>query len=71
MRWGVAGNIVTAWILTLPAAALMGAIFYGITVLLGGGVAGPIIISVIALGLIVRRRSSAGPPDAPVVESAG
>jgi PiT family inorganic phosphate transporter len=25
VRWGVAGNIVTAWILTLPAAALVGA----------------------------------------------
>ena len=25
VRWGVAGNIVTAWILTLPAAGLVGA----------------------------------------------
>src|SRR5437660_729610 len=25
VRWGVAGNIVTAWILTLPAAGLLGA----------------------------------------------
>ena len=24
VRWGVAGNIVTAWLLTLPAAALIG-----------------------------------------------
>ena len=28
VRWGVAGNIVAAWILTLPAAALVGAITY-------------------------------------------
>ena len=28
MRWNVAGNVVTAWILTMPAAALMGAAFY-------------------------------------------
>jgi inorganic phosphate transporter, PiT family len=28
VRWGVAGNIVTAWLLTLPAAAAMGAITY-------------------------------------------
>ena len=28
VRWNVAGNVVTAWILTMPAAALMGAAFY-------------------------------------------
>ena len=28
VRWGVAGNIVIAWIVTLPAAALVGAGFY-------------------------------------------
>jgi inorganic phosphate transporter, PiT family len=28
VRWGVAGNIVTAWILTIPAAALVAAAFY-------------------------------------------
>ena len=28
VRWGVAGNIVTAWILTLPAAGLVGAGVY-------------------------------------------
>jgi PiT family inorganic phosphate transporter len=28
VRWGVAGNIVIAWILTMPAAALMAAIAY-------------------------------------------
>ena len=28
VRWGVAGNIVTAWILTLPAAGLVGAAVY-------------------------------------------
>jgi len=28
VRWGVVGNIVTAWVLTLPAAALAGAIMY-------------------------------------------
>jgi PiT family inorganic phosphate transporter len=28
VRWGVAGNIVAAWILTLPAAALVAAAFY-------------------------------------------
>jgi PiT family inorganic phosphate transporter len=28
VRWGVAGNIVIAWIVTLPAAGLIGAVFY-------------------------------------------
>jgi PiT family inorganic phosphate transporter len=28
VRWGIAGNIVTAWLLTLPAAALVAAAFY-------------------------------------------
>ena len=31
VRWGVAGNIVFAWIVTMPAAALIAAIFYGLT----------------------------------------
>ena len=30
VRWGVAGNIVWAWIFTIPAAALVAAIFYWI-----------------------------------------
>jgi PiT family inorganic phosphate transporter len=28
VRWGIAGNIVAAWFLTLPAAALVAAVFY-------------------------------------------
>jgi inorganic phosphate transporter, PiT family len=28
VRWGVAGNIVTAWVLTFPGAALMAIVFY-------------------------------------------
>jgi inorganic phosphate transporter, PiT family len=31
VRWGVAGNIVIAWIITLPASALIAALFYGLT----------------------------------------
>jgi PiT family inorganic phosphate transporter len=30
VRWGVAKEIVTAWIITIPAAAMVGAVFYGI-----------------------------------------
>jgi PiT family inorganic phosphate transporter len=28
VRWNIAGSIVIAWIVTLPAAALIGAFFY-------------------------------------------
>ena len=28
VRWGVAGNIVVAWLLTIPAAALVAAVWY-------------------------------------------
>jgi PiT family inorganic phosphate transporter len=28
VRWNIASNIVVAWIVTLPAAALVGAFFY-------------------------------------------
>jgi len=30
VRWGVAGNIVTAWVLTIPATLLMSMLFYAI-----------------------------------------
>lgn len=36
VRWGVANNILTAWILTLPAAALMSGISYKIFHLISG-----------------------------------
>jgi len=37
VRWGVAGNIVVAWLLTLPAAAAIGAVAYGIAWIFGAG----------------------------------
>jgi PiT family inorganic phosphate transporter len=36
VRWGVAGNIITAWIMTIPCAALVGAAMEGVTRLPGG-----------------------------------
>jgi inorganic phosphate transporter, PiT family len=33
VRWNIASNVVIAWILTMPAAALMGAVFYEICTL--------------------------------------
>ena len=36
VRWGVAGRIVWAWVLTIPAAAIIAAIMFWIVILLGG-----------------------------------
>jgi inorganic phosphate transporter, PiT family len=44
VRWGVASNIVVAWLLTLPLAALFGAVAYWLTALFGTGALGPIVI---------------------------
>jgi PiT family inorganic phosphate transporter len=44
VRWGVAGNIVAAWLLTLPAAGASGAAVYGVTRLFGQGAVGPIVV---------------------------
>jgi len=34
VRWGLAGNIVLAWIVTIPATAFIAAVFYGLSLLL-------------------------------------
>jgi PiT family inorganic phosphate transporter len=31
VRWGVAGRILWAWILTIPASAIVAAVFYALT----------------------------------------
>jgi PiT family inorganic phosphate transporter len=33
VRWGVAGDVVVAWIVTIPASAAVGALFYLLTTL--------------------------------------
>jgi PiT family inorganic phosphate transporter len=60
VRWGVAGNIVFAWVLTLPASAAVGAIVYGVEYLLGVDSAGPIVVAaalLLALAVIFVRRA--------------
>jgi PiT family inorganic phosphate transporter len=67
VRWGVAGNIVGAWLLTLPAAAAVGAATYGFTRIFGNGAAGPLVVAAIALGLVAAafaRRARKGAPVA-------
>src|SRR3954462_2600321 len=52
-RWGVAGNIAVAWALTLPASALGGALVWGISRIFGTGALGPLIVSVMLIGVIL------------------
>jgi len=53
VRWGVAGNIAVAWVLTLPAAAIGGALVYGFSSIFGSGALGPLIVSLSILGLVL------------------
>jgi inorganic phosphate transporter, PiT family len=65
VRWGVAGNIAGAWVLTLPAAAIFGGAVYGFTTLFGSGAAGPLIVSIALLvitAVALARRLQQGPP---------
>jgi PiT family inorganic phosphate transporter len=62
VRWGVAGNIIVAWVLTLPAAAVIGCAAYGLVHVFGSGAAGPIVVAcvmVIALAIVFARRNAA------------
>ncbi|MEW9532334.1 anion permease [Microbispora sp. NPDC049125] len=59
VRWGLAGRMVTAWLLTLPAAALVGAITWKGADLIGGagGVTAVFALAaVLALGLFLAAR---------------
>ena len=63
VRWGVAGNIVGAWVLTLPAAAVVGGLTYAVVALLGSDGAGPVVVSgalLAALAITLARRLAAG-----------
>jgi inorganic phosphate transporter, PiT family len=65
VRWGVAGNIMMAWLLTLPAAAAIGATTYGVCWIFGTGALGPALVSLAGLSLVVAafaRRSRRGSP---------
>jgi inorganic phosphate transporter, PiT family len=63
VRWGVAGNIVVAWVVTLPASAAIGALTYAVTRLFGTGAAGPIVVSVLILAgsaMLFAKRAQQG-----------
>jgi PiT family inorganic phosphate transporter len=52
VRWGVAGNIVVAWALTLPAAGIVGAGAYALASAFGNGALGPLVITIAALAAL-------------------
>ena len=70
VRWGVAGRIVWAWVLTIPAAGLIAAVTYAITVspfALAALVlaAASVVAAVVVAG---RRAGRRGPEPAQPVE---
>lgn len=68
VRWGVAGNILIAWLLTLPAAAAIGGAVYGFSHLFGSGALGPVVVTILSLALagaaFVRRAQQGAPVPA-------
>src|SRR4051794_3494678 len=69
VRWGVAGNIAIAWLLTLPASGATGAVVYGFARIFGQGAVGPLVVAVLMIGglvwLAARRVRAAQPAEAP------
>jgi PiT family inorganic phosphate transporter len=64
VRWGVAGNIFLAWVLTVPAAGLIGAGAWGISRVFGEGALGPVVVSISVIALVAAalgRRIQRGP----------
>ena len=65
VRWGVAGNIVVAWVLTLPCSAAVGALTYGVVRIFGDGSVGPVVVASAAAGrarrAVRRAHGAAGP----------
>ena len=70
VRWGVAGNIAGAWVLTIPMAGLIGGVVWLLTRAFGTGWLGPVIVSALLLAIFAiafARRLQAG--ATPAVEA--
>jgi PiT family inorganic phosphate transporter len=69
VRWGVAGDIVRAWVLTLPAAGTLAALVYGVTRVFGHGAIGPVVVTVALVAALIatfaRRARQATPAPIP------
>jgi inorganic phosphate transporter, PiT family len=60
VRWGVAGNILVAWVLTIPAAASVGALMELLTRLPGGSLIVVLLVVAFAALAFLARRQAAG-----------
>jgi PiT family inorganic phosphate transporter len=73
VNWAVARRIVYGWLLTLPAAAAVGAIMFEVIDLLGGGVVGVAAVSAIAViaafALWRANKTTAVHPDETISEN--
>ena len=67
VRWAVAGRMAIAWLITMPAAGLVGAACWYLAHVLGGGVLGVSVVFAIlvaaAAGMFIRSRRTAINPD--------
>jgi PiT family inorganic phosphate transporter len=52
VRWGVAGNIALAWVLTLPCSAVIGGLAYGLSTIFGSDALGVILVTLLVVGLV-------------------
>lgn len=62
VRWGVAGRMIVAWMITLPAAGLVGAVCWWISHTLGGYLGVGVVFAGLvaaALGMFLRSRRTA------------
>jgi len=66
VRWRVAGRMVIAWVITLPAAGIVGALMWWLADLLGGGLLGAAadVVVLLVFGGIVYGRSRRNPVHA-------
>src|SRR5215216_6795822 len=72
VRWGVAGRIVWAWVLTMPAAAAIAAVTYAVTVSAFALVALVLGAAAVVAGVVVARRRTPHPPEpTPVAAGSG
>jgi inorganic phosphate transporter, PiT family len=66
VNWRVVGNIVVGWLFTLPAAAAVAALVYGVIDLLGGNAAGVIVVCVaMVIGAYFLWRANRAQPIEP------
>jgi PiT family inorganic phosphate transporter len=72
VRWGLAGNIFLAWVLTLPCAAAVGGLTYAISRVFGTGALGPLLVSIsllVLMTVVFGKRLARGPALTTAVDS--